>query len=95
MLDIVFGIVVIAIGIVLKLIGAEGVSSVERVAVLIGVGLVAGVIGKTHGIPRFVYYTTMFALLALLSAVFGGELGTAMLVGGIVVAAIGVWRRWA
>lgn len=91
--DIVFGVVVIVIGIVLKLVGGEAVSSVERVAVLIGVGLVAGVIGKTHKIPRFVGYATMFALLALLSAVFGGKLGTAMIVGGIAVAAIGAWRR--
>lgn len=49
MLDIAFGVVVVAIG--------------------IGLG--------------------MFALLALLSAVFGGKLGTAMILGGIVVAAMG------
>lgn len=49
MLDIIFGAVVIAIGIVLKLIEAEAVLSVERVALLIGFGLVAGVIGKTQG----------------------------------------------
>lgn len=93
MLDVVFGTVVIAIGIVLKLVGGEAVSSVERVAVLIGVGVVAGVIGKTHKVPGFVGYATMFALLALLSAVFGGELGTAMILGGIAVGAMGVWRR--
>jgi hypothetical protein len=93
MLEIVFGTMVIAIGIVLKSVGGEAVSSVERVAALIGVGLVAGVIGKSLGISRFVGYATMFALLALLSAVFGGELGTAMIVGGIVVAAFGAWRR--
>lgn len=91
MLDIVFGVVVVAIGIVLKLVGE--VSSVERVAVLIGVGIVAGVIGRTHKIPRFVGYATMFALLALLSAVFGGELGTAMIVGGVAVVALCTWSR--
>jgi len=93
MLDIVFGTVVVAVGIFLKFVGGEGVSSIERVAVLIGAGLVAGVIGKSQGIPRFVGYATMFALLALTSAVFGGELGTAMILGGIVVAAMGTWRR--
>jgi hypothetical protein len=93
MLDIVFGTVVVGVGIVLKFVGGEAISSVERVAVLIGVGLVAGVIGKTHKIPRFVGYATMFALLALLSAVFGGKLGTAMILGGTAVAAMGAWRR--
>lgn len=34
----------------------------------------------------------MFALLVLLSAVFGDELGTAMILGGIVVAAGGASR---
>jgi hypothetical protein len=93
MLDIIFGVVVIAIGIVLKLVGGEAVSSIERVAVLIGVGLVAGVIGKTQKIPRFGGYATLLALLALLSAVFGGELGTAMILGGIAVGMMGALRR--
>lgn len=92
MLDIVFGVIVIALGIALRLIGAEAVFSVERVALIIGVGLVAGVIGKTQEIPRFVGYATMFALLALMSAIFGGALGTAMIVGGLAVAVFSALR---
>jgi len=58
-------------------------------AILIGIG--AFVAGFAFGIPRFPLYALVFVLCGVATAVLGLEPGLAMIAGGTVAAATGLW----